>query len=146
MRFLRALKPRHVEAARTGVNEEDEEGRQGLLPLTCKHEQSSAYLHKGAVEAMPKPLLLNSKLEQEAACTSQIVVLQASIHCQGCARRVKKILSNLQGVNTYHVDMEQQKVTVIGNVCPDNVLQSVNKVIKGAQFWASPQQHFPHQM
>ena len=39
------------------------------------------------------------------------------------------------GVNTFHVDMKEHKVTVIGNICPSEVLLCVNKVIKGVEFW-----------
>lgn len=39
------------------------------------------------------------------------------------------------GVNTFHIDMKEHKVTVIGNVYPNEVLECVNKVIKGVKFW-----------
>ncbi|KAI5069195.1 hypothetical protein GOP47_0015496 [Adiantum capillus-veneris] len=150
MRFLRAIKPRRngAQAARVGASaEEEEEGRQGLLPNIasisneCNIEQRVIELASLNVHGVP--LMNASKLQEQAACTTQVVTLKAFIHCQGCARRVKKTLSKLQGVSTFHVDADQQKVTVIGSMGAEEVLQSMNKVLKGTQLWAAPQNTVP---
>jgi copper chaperone len=39
------------------------------------------------------------------------------------------------GVESFDVDIEQQKVTVKGNVTPDAVLQTVSKTGKKTEFW-----------
>ncbi|MBA0630023.1 hypothetical protein Godav_002158 [Gossypium davidsonii] len=55
--------------------------------------------------------------------------------CQGCVGAVKRVLGKMEGVESYEVDLEQQKVTVKGNVQPDAVLQTVSKTGKKTAFW-----------
>ncbi|KAI7730261.1 hypothetical protein M8C21_023098 [Ambrosia artemisiifolia] len=72
---------------------------------------------------------------------SQTVVLKVGMSCGGCAGAVKRVLSNMEGVETFDIDLEQKKVTVKGNVDPDAVLQTVSKTGKKTEFWpkeASP--------
>lgn len=38
------------------------------------------------------------------------------------------------GVTSYSIDLESKKVTVVGHVSPDGVLESISKV-KRAEFW-----------
>lgn len=64
------------------------------------------------------------------------VVLKVSMHCNGCARRVKKHVSKIEGVTSYKVDLETKMVVVIGDILPFEVLESVSKV-KNAQLWTA---------
>lgn len=41
----------------------------------------------------------------------------------------------LAGVESFDVDIKEQKVTVKGNVQPDGVLQTVSKTGKKTAFW-----------
>jgi copper chaperone len=41
------------------------------------------------------------------------------------------------GVESFDVEMKEQKVTVKGNVTPDAVLQTVSKTGKKTSFWES---------
>jgi len=41
----------------------------------------------------------------------------------------------MEGVESYDVDIKEQKVTVKGNVTPDAVLQTVSKTGKKTSFW-----------
>ncbi|CAO2839996.1 unnamed protein product [Amaranthus hypochondriacus] len=66
----------------------------------------------------------------------QVVILRVSLHCKGCAGKLKKHLSKMEGVTSYSIDLETKKVTVKGNVTPLSVLASISKV-KNAQFWPS---------
>ncbi|CAL4902088.1 unnamed protein product [Urochloa decumbens] len=67
------------------------------------------------------------------------VELKVSMHCNGCARKVQKHISKMEGVTWFEVDLESKKVVVKGDVTPFEVLQSVSKV-KLAQLWvAGPQ-------
>ncbi|KAK6159876.1 hypothetical protein DH2020_003257 [Rehmannia glutinosa] len=65
-------------------------------------------------------------------------VLKASIHCEGCKRKVKKILSQVQGVEFVDVDTKQQKVTVYGSADADTLMKKLAKSGKHAELW--PQQ------
>ncbi|XP_061345026.1 protein SODIUM POTASSIUM ROOT DEFECTIVE 2-like [Gastrolobium bilobum] len=67
----------------------------------------------------------------------KIVILRVSMHCHGCARKVEKHISKLEGVSSYKVDLETKMVVVIGDILPLEVLESVSKV-KNAELWNSP--------
>lgn len=67
----------------------------------------------------------------------QVVELRVSIHCKGCEGKVRKHLSRMEGVRSFHIDLESKKVTVVGDVTPLSVLSSISKV-KNAQLWPSP--------
>ncbi|KAL1549790.1 heavy metal-associated isoprenylated plant protein 35-like [Salvia divinorum] len=62
-------------------------------------------------------------------------IIKASIHCQGCKRKVHKILSQIQGVEHVDVDAQQHKVTVKGNVNADALIKKLIKSGKNAQLW-----------
>lgn len=62
-------------------------------------------------------------------------ILRASIHCEGCKRKVKKILSQVRGVEFVDVDTKQHKVTVTGNVDADTLIKKLVKSGKNAELW-----------
>ncbi|KAJ4708394.1 Heavy metal transport/detoxification superfamily protein [Melia azedarach] len=66
----------------------------------------------------------------------KMVVLRVSMHCNGCARKVEKHVSKIEGVTSYKVDLESKRVVVIGDIIPFEVLESVSKV-KNAELWSS---------
>ncbi|XWS08110.1 hypothetical protein CRYUN_Cryun41cG0051200 [Craigia yunnanensis] len=66
---------------------------------------------------------------------SQTVVLKVGMSCQGCVGAVQRVLGKMEGVDSYEVDLKEQKVTVKGNVQPDAVLQTVSKTGKKTTFW-----------
>ncbi|XP_051200212.1 copper transport protein ATX1 [Lolium perenne] len=75
---------------------------------------------------------------------SQTVELKVGMSCQGCVGAVKRVLGKMEGVESFDVDIEQQKVTVKGNVTPDAVLQTVSKTGKKTEFWeAAPANNEP---
>ncbi|KAJ1283755.1 hypothetical protein BS78_03G150900 [Paspalum vaginatum] len=65
---------------------------------------------------------------------NQVVVLRVSLHCKGCAAKVKKHIAKMEGVTSFDIDIATKKVTVVGDVTPLGVLNSISKV-KSAQFW-----------
>ncbi|XP_062091830.1 copper transport protein ATX1-like [Humulus lupulus] len=66
---------------------------------------------------------------------AQTVVLKVGMSCQGCVGAVKRVLGKLEGVESFDVDIDQQKVTVKGNVQPETVLQTVSKTGKKTAYW-----------
>nr|KYP61130.1 hypothetical protein KK1_023554 [Cajanus cajan] len=66
----------------------------------------------------------------------QVVVMRVAIHCQGCAGKVKKHLSKMEGVTSFSIDVESKRVTVMGHISPVAVLESISKV-KRAEFWTA---------
>ncbi|KAF5733691.1 copper chaperone [Tripterygium wilfordii] len=55
--------------------------------------------------------------------------------CEGCVGAVKRVLGKLEGVESYDINLKEQKVTVKGNVQPDAVFQTVSKSGKKTSFW-----------
>ncbi|KAG8380621.1 hypothetical protein BUALT_Bualt06G0034700 [Buddleja alternifolia] len=70
---------------------------------------------------------------------SQTVELKVGMSCQGCVGAVKRVLGKMEGVESFDIDIEKQKVTVKGNVQPDAVLQTVSKTGKATSFWEEPE-------
>ncbi|CAJ1963417.1 unnamed protein product [Sphenostylis stenocarpa] len=61
--------------------------------------------------------------------------LKVSIHCEGCRRKVKKVLKNIDGVFTATIDPHQHKVTVTGNVAVETLLKKLVRAGKHAEIW-----------
>ncbi|GLJ06043.1 hypothetical protein SUGI_0030780 [Cryptomeria japonica] len=83
------------------------------------------------------PPTSSSSLSSSPGVT-EVVVLRVSLHCQGCAGKVKKHIAKMEGVTSFNVDLPKQKVTVVGNVTPVGVLESISRV-KNAELWPSTQ-------
>ncbi|KAA0034661.1 hypothetical protein IC582_022790 [Cucumis melo] len=66
---------------------------------------------------------------------SQTTVLKVAMSCQGCVGAVKRVLGKLEGVDTFDIDIDAQKVTVKGNVERDVVFQTVSKTGKKTAYW-----------
>ncbi|KAL6875743.1 hypothetical protein ACP4OV_013256 [Aristida adscensionis] len=68
---------------------------------------------------------------------AQTVVLRVGMSCEGCVGAVKRVLGKMEvlRVESFDVDIKEQKVTVKGNVTPDAVLQTVSKTGKKTSFW-----------
>ncbi|EEF45524.1 heavy metal-associated isoprenylated plant protein 36 [Ricinus communis] len=69
------------------------------------------------------------------ALKCQTWVLRVSIHCQGCQRKVKKVLLGIDGVYTAAVDSQQQRVTVTGNIGVETLIKKLIKTGKHAEIW-----------
>ncbi|KAH6766906.1 anti-oxidant 1-like protein [Perilla frutescens var. hirtella] len=74
---------------------------------------------------------------------SQTVELKVGMSCQGCVGAVKRVLGKLDGVESFDIDFEKQKVTVKGNIQPDVVFQTVSKTGKATSFWEAPAPEAP---
>lgn len=55
------------------------------------------------------------------------VVLKVDMHCEGCARKVKKCAKDMPGVEEVKADVAGNKLTVIGKVDPKAVVERVQK-------------------
>ncbi|CAM0879442.1 unnamed protein product [Alopecurus aequalis] len=100
---------------------------------------------RGAPVAVTLPMVTKSPKETPARDTAaapltatvapgdqvlQVVAMEVAIHCQGCAAKVRKHISKMEGVTSFSVDLESKKVTVMGHVSPAGVLESISKVKK----------------
>ncbi|KAJ4835990.1 hypothetical protein Tsubulata_046538 [Turnera subulata] len=66
---------------------------------------------------------------------STTVLLKVRMSCEGCAGAVRRVLDAMEGVESYDIDLKEQKVTVKGNLKPEAVLESVSKARKNTSFW-----------
>ncbi|KAL3838211.1 hypothetical protein ACJIZ3_022802 [Penstemon smallii] len=71
---------------------------------------------------------------------TQTVELKVRMSCQGCSGAVRRKLEKLQGVASYDIDMDKQKVTVIGDVDPQEVFEHISRTGKETSFWVEPQE------
>ncbi|CAN7085197.1 unnamed protein product [Brassica oleracea var. botrytis] len=55
--------------------------------------------------------------------------------CQGCGGAVNRVLGKMDGVESFDIDIKEQKVTVKGNVEPEAVFQTVSKTGKKTSYW-----------
>ncbi|RLM69310.1 neurogenic protein mastermind-like [Panicum miliaceum] len=64
-------------------------------------------------------------------------VLKVGIHCDGCKKKVTKVLSKIEGV--YQIDIEklEGKVTVTGQMDLDTVFYQLRKAGKRAHLWGA---------
>ncbi|XP_068659906.1 heavy metal-associated isoprenylated plant protein 35 [Aristolochia californica] len=65
----------------------------------------------------------------------QTWALKVSIHCEGCKKKVKKVLQSVEGVYTTTIDSQQHKVMVTGNVDADTLIKKLLKSGKVAELW-----------
>ncbi|XP_040988791.1 heavy metal-associated isoprenylated plant protein 30-like [Juglans microcarpa x Juglans regia] len=69
----------------------------------------------------------------------QTVELKVRMCCTGCERVVKKAIHKLRGIDSVEVDLEREKVTVVGYVDRNKVLKTVRRAGKRAEFWPYPE-------
>ncbi|XP_044468175.1 heavy metal-associated isoprenylated plant protein 34 isoform X2 [Mangifera indica] len=63
----------------------------------------------------------------------QSCVLKVNIHCDGCKKKVKKLLQKIDGVYSISIDAEQGRVVVTGNVDPAILIRKLEKSGKFAE-------------
>ncbi|KNA14603.1 hypothetical protein SOVF_105960 [Spinacia oleracea] len=106
------------------AHEDDEELEQERKPLFEGQKKQVLTLKDAISGSQSLALLMKPKT----------VVLKVSMHCNGCAKKVEKHISKIEGVMSYKVDLESKMVVVIGDILPFEVLDSISKV-KNAQLW-----------
>ncbi|KAE8814365.1 heavy metal-associated domain-containing protein [Hordeum vulgare] len=119
-------------ASRQLEEDEDNNERNGLLRS-----------HRDQTRVVPvTDLHVDEQPKASAAAAAHVepktVALKVSMHCHGCARKVEKQISKLHGVVSIRIDLGMKTVTVVGNVTPMEVLETVSKVIKYAHILPPP--------
>ncbi|URD85430.1 heavy metal-associated domain containing protein [Musa troglodytarum] len=94
-------------------------------------------VERSQLEVMKKDVPAAVTTPSSAMPQIQVVHLRVSLHCKGCEGKVRKHISKMEGVTSFNIDFETKKVTVVGDVTPLGVLNSISKV-KNAQLWPSP--------
>ncbi|KAM5569000.1 heavy metal-associated isoprenylated plant protein 35 [Rosa sericea] len=66
----------------------------------------------------------------------QTWILKVFIHCEGCKRKVKKVLLGIDGVYTTSIEAEQNRVTVTGDIDVQTLIKKlIVKTGKHAELW-----------
>ncbi|WJX53205.1 hypothetical protein P8452_39229 [Trifolium repens] len=58
--------------------------------------------------------------------------------CEGCVTNIRKGLKKLRGIDSIDINMEMQKVTVMGWADEKKVLKTVRKTGRRAELWPYP--------
>uniref|UniRef100_A0A0A8XNF4 HMA domain-containing protein n=1 Tax=Arundo donax TaxID=35708 RepID=A0A0A8XNF4_ARUDO len=98
------------------------------LPMVTNSPNREAPARELAAAAKPAPAVTAAAPPGDQVL--QVVVMKVAIHCQGCAGKVRKHISKMEGVTSFSIDLESKKVTVMGHVSPAGVLESISKVKK----------------
>uniref|UniRef100_A0A0E0C9N9 HMA domain-containing protein n=1 Tax=Oryza meridionalis TaxID=40149 RepID=A0A0E0C9N9_9ORYZ len=64
-----------------------------------------------------------------------VVELKVGMHCDRCIKAIKKAIKTIDDMESYQLDTEINKVTVTGNVTPDEVVKALQKIGKTATNW-----------
>ncbi|KAH7365753.1 hypothetical protein KP509_18G044200 [Ceratopteris richardii] len=67
----------------------------------------------------------------------QTVHLRVLIHCEACKKKVKKVLQNVEGVQTVEIDGALGKVSVVGNVDACALIKRLERANKVAEVFPS---------
>ncbi|KAI3711885.1 hypothetical protein L1987_70434 [Smallanthus sonchifolius] len=68
----------------------------------------------------------------------QTYYLKVNINCNGCVRKVTKVLQRITGVLHVTIEAELGKVTIVGNVDTDLLIEKLRKNGKPASIWGAP--------
>ncbi|XP_028756656.1 heavy metal-associated isoprenylated plant protein 24 [Neltuma alba] len=79
--------------------------------------------------------LLSSSKKKKKKKQTQTVALKIRMDCEGCARKVKHVLSGVKGAKSVDVDLKQQKATVTGYVEAKKVLKAAQSTKKKVELW-----------
>uniref|UniRef100_A0A2P2MJW3 Transcriptional corepressor SEUSS-like n=1 Tax=Rhizophora mucronata TaxID=61149 RepID=A0A2P2MJW3_RHIMU len=76
-------------------------------------------------------------MDKQELMKMQTCVLRVNIqcHCDGCKKKIKKLLQKIDGVYTTTLNAEQGKVTVTGKVDPAKLIKKLEKSGKHAELW-----------
>jgi len=64
------------------------------------------------------------------------VVLKVAMMCTGCSGAVERVLGKMEGVQSFDVNLETQKVTVVGTVTQEEVVAKIAKTGKAVEPWS----------
>ncbi|KAF2289134.1 hypothetical protein GH714_029050 [Hevea brasiliensis] len=60
----------------------------------------------------------------------QVTEIQVRMDCNGCVQKIKKALHGINGIYELHIDITQQKLTIIGWADPEKIVKAIRKTRK----------------
>ncbi|EPS58488.1 hypothetical protein M569_16325, partial [Genlisea aurea] len=88
-----------------------------LRKKTGKAVELISFHPKKDVEKEPPPELQPKKVME--------IVLKVYLHCEGCAKEVKKCILDVEGVEAIEIDLQKNSVMVRGTMDPDKLTDAV---------------------
>eukprot|EP00230_Micromonas_polaris_P004114 CAMPEP_0119207942 /NCGR_PEP_ID=MMETSP1327-20130426/278_1 /TAXON_ID=38833 /ORGANISM="Micromonas pusilla, Strain RCC2306" /LENGTH=69 /DNA_ID=CAMNT_0007204361 /DNA_START=35 /DNA_END=244 /DNA_ORIENTATION=+ len=67
---------------------------------------------------------------------SDHIVLKVAMMCSGCSGAVERVLGKMEGVQSFDVNLETQKVTVVGTATLAQVMDTIAKTGKAVEIWS----------
>ncbi|KAK4793357.1 hypothetical protein SAY86_023792 [Trapa natans] len=81
----------------------------------------------------------NDGEKKSAAGDANAIVMKMDLHCDGCARKVKKLITSFEGVGNVSIDVAGGKLTVTGKPDPEKLRQRLeDKTHKKVELVSSP--------
>ncbi|XP_031119626.1 heavy metal-associated isoprenylated plant protein 24 [Ipomoea triloba] len=80
-------------------------------------------------------LLSSAKRSKKKKKQVNTVAIKIRMDCEGCVRKVKKVLSGVKGAKSVDVDLKQQKATVTGFVDAKKVMKAAKSTGKKCEPW-----------
>ncbi|GLJ55262.1 hypothetical protein SUGI_1185930 [Cryptomeria japonica] len=68
---------------------------------------------------------------------AQEVEMRVPLYSFGCERKIRKALSQIKGLYSVEADVHHQKVTVVGMVDRNEILEAIRAKRKEADFWTN---------
>ncbi|KAF7031398.1 hypothetical protein CFC21_042735 [Triticum aestivum] len=65
----------------------------------------------------------------------QVVELKVGMHCDRCIKSIKKAIKTIDDMESYQLEKETNKVTVTGNITPEEVVKALQKIGKTVTYW-----------
>ncbi|KAG0556581.1 hypothetical protein KC19_11G064600 [Ceratodon purpureus] len=121
---------------------DSEDERYGLSRKSSKggskmssHGSHGSYGNHGSFQNHSHGQQLGKQTLYTYSGQSKGVELKVPICCDNCEKKVKECFEYMDGVENVLCDQWNRKVTVYGNVKPENVLRRVRRVKKTAELW-----------
>ncbi|KAE8783302.1 copper transport protein CCH [Hordeum vulgare] len=64
-----------------------------------------------------------------------VVELKVGMHCDRCIKSIKKAIKTIDDMESYQLEKETNKVTVTGNITPEEVVKALQKIGKTVTYW-----------
>ncbi|QCD80019.1 hypothetical protein DEO72_LG2g337 [Vigna unguiculata] len=67
----------------------------------------------------------------------RVTQIQVRVDCKGCVQKIKKALNGIHGIHDLRVDLNRQKLTIVGWADPEQVVKAIKKTKKNATICSS---------
>ncbi|WVZ10135.1 hypothetical protein V8G54_014665 [Vigna mungo] len=76
-------------------------------------------------------------MAREESQAPRVTQIQVRVDCKGCVQKIKKALNGIHGIYDLHVDLNRQKLTIVGWADPEQVVKAIKKTKKNATICSS---------